>query len=220
MRDLLPRLALDLTVPPPAGLAALFPVPVRAVRLEIGFGGAEHLLHEARNNPDIGFVGAEAFIDGMAKCLAVLDREPLANVRLHHEDALPLLDWLPPAGLDRVDLLYPDPWPKTRHHKRRFVQDLTVGKLGRVLAPGGHFRFASDIPGYIDWTLIRVRRHPHFRWMAAQADDWRKPWNGWPGTRYEAKALREGRRPAYLTFERISEPPPGEPARSASPAAR
>jgi tRNA (guanine-N7-)-methyltransferase len=202
MRDMLPRLALDLATPASADLADLFSAPVRAVRLEIGFGGAEHLLHEARQDAGIGYIGAEAFIDGMAKCLSALDRDPQPNIRLHHGDALDLLDWLPDASLDRIDLLYPDPWPKLRHHKRRFVQDNTVERFARVLRPGGRFRFASDIAGYVDWTLVRVLRSPAFDWTAERADDWRRPFPGWPGTRYETKALREGRAPAYLTFAR------------------
>jgi tRNA (guanine-N7-)-methyltransferase len=203
MRDVLPALSVDLTTLPTTDLRSLFAPAVDRVRLEIGFGGAEHLLHEARSDPSTGYIGAEAFIDGMAKCLSGLDRDPLPNVRLHHGDALVLIDALPDGALDRVDLLYPDPWPKTRHHKRRFVQDATVSRFARILRAGGTFRFASDVPGYVDWTLIRLLRSPDFVWMADVADDWRKPYRGWPGTRYEAKALREGRVPAYLTFQRV-----------------
>jgi tRNA (guanine-N7-)-methyltransferase len=114
-----------------------------------------------------------------------------------------LLDWLPAASLAGVDLLYPDPWPKKRHWKRRFVGRANLDRFARVLAPGGRFRFASDIDTYVDWTLLHCRAHPAFEWRAETADDWRLPYEGWPGTRYEAKALREGRTPAYLTFEKI-----------------
>jgi tRNA (guanine-N7-)-methyltransferase len=199
---LLPRLAVDLNAPAPAMLADLFPVPVDAVRLEIGFGGGEHLIAAAGADPRIGFIGCEPFVNGMAKALAAIDQRRLANVRLHHGDATPLLDWLPAASLARVDLIYPDPWPKRRHWKRRFVQDASVAALARVLIPGGVFRFATDWPDYAAWTLERVVRSPDFTWTAACADDWRRPWPDFSGTRYQAKALREGRAPCYLTFRR------------------
>src|SRR5712671_1781753 len=140
---LFPRLAVDLAQPAD-DLRALFPVVVDAVHVEIGFGGAEHLIARARANPRIGFIGAEPFVNGMAKALAALDDEKLANVRLHHADAVALLDWLPAGSIGRLDLLYPDPWPKRRHWKRRFVDAETIARLARVLRAGGEFRFASD----------------------------------------------------------------------------
>jgi len=203
METLLPRLLVDLTQPPPADLAALFPRPVEAVHLEIGFGGGEHLAAQAAAHPNIGFMGSEPFVNGMAKMLAQIDAGRLDNVRLHFADALDLLAWLPDASLARVDLLYPDPWPKRRHWKRRFVQNATLAAIARVLRPGGAFRFASDIPDYAAWTLERALRAPGLRWTAMRADDWRKPWPEWVRTRYEAKAIREGRTPAYFVFERV-----------------
>ena len=199
---LLPALSLDLSHSSPADLAALFPNPVREVRLEIGFGGSEHLIAQAELYPDCGFIGIEAFVNGMAKALAAIDAKGLTNIRLHHGDATDVLAWLPPASLARVDLLYPDPWPKRRHWKRRFVQDHSVAALARVLRPGGEFRFASDIDDYSAWTLVRLLRSPDFDWTAERADDWRKPWADFGGTRYEAKAKREGRTPCYLAFRR------------------
>lgn len=200
---LLPMLALPLDRAAPADLRSLFPVPVEAVRLEIGFGGAEHLLHAAAAEPALGFIGVEPFLNGMAKALAGIELSRLANLRLSQADAADVLDWLPPASLARVDLLYPDPWPKTRHWKRRFVSPANLARLARALAPGGEFRFASDIASYVEWTLRIVGASPAFAWTAARADDWRRPWPGWPGTRYEAKALRERRTPTYLTFRRV-----------------
>ena len=199
---LLPRLALDLARPAPADLAALYPAPVSAVRLEIGFGGGEHLIGQAETHPGTGFVGCEPFVNGMAKALAAIDARRLANIRLHHGDATDLLAWLPAGALARVDLLYPDPWPKRRHWKRRFVQDESVAAIARALRPGGEFRFASDIPDYVAWTLVRVLRQPAFDWTAERADDWRRPWEGFTRTRSEAKAVREGRTPCYLMFRR------------------
>jgi tRNA (guanine-N7-)-methyltransferase len=200
--SLLPRLALDLTSPAPDDLAALFAPPVIAVCLEIGFGGAEHLIGAAQAHPQTGFIGCEPFVNGMAKALAAIDELGLTNVRLHHGDAVDLLAWLSAQSLARVDLLYPDPWPKRRHWKRRFVSDANVAALARVLRPGGEFRFASDWANYAEWTLLRLLRSPDFVWTAERADDWRKPWSGFSGTRYETKAKREGRPPTYLIFKR------------------
>ena len=199
---LLPRLALDLNTAPPDELSRLFRVPVDEVRLEIGFGGGEYLIAQAEARPRTGFIGCEPFINGMAKALAAIQARGLANIRLHLGDAVPLLDWLATASLAGVDLIYPDPWPKRRHWKRRFVQERSVADLARIVRPGGEFRFVSDIPDYAAWTLARLLRCPDFIWTAERADDWRLPWPGFVRTRYEAKAVREGRVPSYLVFRR------------------
>jgi len=198
---LLPRLALDLDTRAPA-LASLFEPAVSDVRLEIGFGGGEHLVAEAERNPRSGFIGIEPFENGMAKALAAIAARGLTNIRLHFGDAIHVLDWLPEGSIARLDLLYADPWPKRRHWKRRFVQDATVAAVARVLAPGGTFRFATDWPDYAAWTLLHLMRSPDFEWIAERADDWRQPWPGFTSTRYEAKAKREGRMPCYLVFRR------------------
>ena len=203
METLLPGLKLDLTKPAPADLCSIFSDTVHPVRLEIGFGGAEHLLHEARRFPQSGFIGVEPFVNGMAKMAAALKSSPLRNLRLFDEDAALLLDWLPDRSLSGIDLFYPDPWHKKRHWKRRFVSDANLVKMARVLKPGSLFRFASDIPDYVNWTLLHVEAQGSFSFEARSADDWRNPYEAWPGTRYEAKALREGRTPAYLTFKRL-----------------
>ncbi|WP_157017637.1 tRNA (guanine(46)-N(7))-methyltransferase TrmB [Mesorhizobium xinjiangense] len=199
----LPELALDLDRPAPPNLKSLFAAAVAEVRLEIGFGGGEHLHHEASRFPETGFIGVEPFINGMAKFLQAYDAAPLPNIRLHDDDATVLLDWLPEGTIDGIDLLYPDPWPKKKHWKRRFVSPVNLHRFARVLKPGGRFRFASDIDTYVNWTLAHCGAHPAFEWQASSADDWRTPYEGWPGTRYEAKAIREGRTPAYLTFFRV-----------------
>jgi tRNA (guanine-N7-)-methyltransferase len=198
---LLPRLAVDVSRPA-QDLRALFPSPVDDVHLEIGFGGAEHLMARAKANPRIGFIGAEPFVNGMAKALVAIDDARLENIRLYHADAVELLDWLPAGSIGRVDLLYPDPWPKRRHWKRRFVNEENIARLARVLRPGGEFRFATDWADYAAWTLARMLRARDFAWTAERADDWRKPWPDFSGTRYEAKAVREGRLPCYLRFRR------------------
>jgi len=202
LADTYPALALDLETPAPQPLAALFPVPVDDVRLEIGFGGGEHLVAEAIAAPGTGFIGVEPFIEGLAKAVTAIADNELGTIRLHDGDAVHVLDWLPPASLVRVDLLYPDPWPKRRHWKRRFVSPENLDRIARVLSPGGLFRVASDIDDYIAWTLRHLMPRADFIWTAEVADDWRKPFPGWPGTRYEAKALVAGRRPTYLAFRR------------------
>lgn len=200
--SLLSRLGLDLATRAPADLAALFPNPVNEVRLEIGFGGGEHMIAQAEQHPRIGFIGVEPFVNGMAKALAAIELKKLSNIRLHFDDATSLLQWLPAASLACVELIYPDPWPKRRHWKRRFVQDESIAAIARILRPGGEFHFATDVPDYAAWTLKRVIQSPDFTWMAERADDWRRAWSGFSGTRYEAKAKREGGLPCYLTFRR------------------
>lgn len=201
LAELLPRYAIDLADPPPRPLAALFAADVDDVRLEIGFGSGEHLVHRATSEPRVGFIGVEPFVNGMAHLMQRLAAAPLPNLRVYGDDATRVLDWLPPASLSGIDLLYPDPWPKPRHWKRRFVSSANLDRFARVLKPGGLFRFASDIDSYVEWTLKACRDHPGFE-PAAQRGDWSAPFPGWPGTRYEAKAIREGRRAAYLTFVR------------------
>jgi tRNA (guanine-N7-)-methyltransferase len=196
----LPRLRLPATLP--ADLGTLFKHPVREVRLEIGFGGAEHLLAAARAEPEVGFIGCEPFVNGMVKALTVIDAEGIDNIRLWDEDAGLLLPRLPEGSLARVDLFYPDPWPKRRQRKRRFISVATLGQIARVLRPGGQFRFASDIDDYVGWTLARLAAVPHLVWRPADADDWRMPFEGWVRTRYEAKALKAGRRASYLRVTR------------------
>jgi tRNA (guanine-N7-)-methyltransferase len=200
----LPELALDLAQPAPSDVATLFPHAPSEIRLEIGFGGGEHMVFRAGERPDVGFIGVEPFVNGMTKALGAIGKAGLQNIRLSGEDAVRVLDWLPDASLDRVLLLYPDPWPKKRHWKRRFVGADNVSRFARVLKDGGAFWFASDIDTYVDWTLDHVRANKAFRWTATGPDDWRLPWENWPGTRYEAKARREGRVSAYLSFERVS----------------
>jgi tRNA (guanine-N7-)-methyltransferase len=201
---LLPRLRINISEPAPDALESLFENLVGEVRLEIGFGGGEHLLHRADSLPDTGFIGVEPFRNGMAKLLTELHTTARNNIRVYDDDATQLLDWLPDASLAGIDLLYPDPWPKKKHWKRRFVGNANLDRFARVLKPGGEFRFASDIDTYVNWTLLACRAHSAFEWVASSADDWRLAYPDWPGTRYEAKAVREGRTPAYLTFVRGS----------------
>jgi len=202
--ELVQTLLPALRVRPGLSPAELFPSdgPARPTWLEIGFGGGEHLAAQARAHRDVNFIGCEPFVNGMAKLLAVIDQEKLGNIRIWDEDVTDLLPTLPDACLDRVYILYPDPWPKRRQRKRRLVSDETLGELARVMRPGAELRFASDIDDYVGWVLARILRSADFRWTAERPDDWRRPYEGWPGTRYEAKAIREGRVPSYLRIVR------------------
>ena len=200
LAESLPRftLALDALA---AGLP--FDRASREAWLEIGFGSGEHLIAQALAHPDVGFIGCEPFLNGLVAALAAIVREGVANVRLRRGDAQTVIEAAPDAFFSRVFILYPDPWPKRRHHKRRFVSEATVEGLARVLKPGGELRFATDSDDYSGWTLKRILSSPHFRWTAKRADDWRIPWPDWRSTRYEIKAHKAGRGSVYLTFVRL-----------------
>ena len=200
---LLPHLSLDIATAAPANACEIFDPAADDVRLEIGFGGGEHLAAEAQSFPATGFIGCEPYVNGMAKILAQIEAGNIGNIRLLAGDAAELLAWLPQSSLSRIDLIHPDPWPKRRHWKRRFVQDRTIAAMARVLRSGGEFRFVCDIDDYCAWTLSHLSRSPDFQWLAARADDFRLPWAGYTMTRYGKKAAREGRKAAYLRFKRI-----------------
>ena len=202
VETLLPRLALP-GGHEPLDPAALFDFPIRALVVEIGFGGGEHLADEANARADTGFIGCEPFVNGVAKLLARVEEEGLRNVRVHDRNALDILPRLPRGCVDRIDLLYPDPWPKARHRKRRFVSMQALAEMAGVLRPGGELRFATDIDDYAAWTLSRAQASPFFEWRAESAADWMVPWAGWKPTRFEERARREGRSSAYLTFVRV-----------------
>lgn len=198
----LPRLEIDTSHPAPEDLSELFRADTNTFRLEIGCGAGEHLVDQASSAPDVGFIGAEPFQEGLAKTVAAIEERQLSNVRLYSDDAAALLDWLPRGSISRIDLLYPDPWLKRRHWKRRFVSTENLDRIAAALKKDGELRVATDITDYANWTLISILARADFEWVATKADDWRRPWAGWPGTRYEAKALAAGRRPFYLIFRR------------------
>jgi tRNA (guanine-N7-)-methyltransferase len=172
------------------------------VWLEIGFGGGEHLAAQAAKRPEVLFIGAEPFQNGVASALRHLDEAELKNVRVHDGDARDLLGRLPDASLERVFILFPDPWPKARHHKRRLLQADTAAELARVLKPGGRLRFASDWADYVDWSLERLIATPGLSWTADQAADWRTPPADHVTTRYEEKRLGDCA-PAFLDFVKV-----------------
>jgi tRNA (guanine-N7-)-methyltransferase len=200
---LLPRLAIDVAHPAPAELTALFALPVRELALEIGFGGGENLIAQAGAQQAMGFIGVEPFINGMAKALAAIEAAGLRNIRLHFDDATSLIAWLPAASLMRIELIHPDPWPKRRHWKRRFVQHATIAQFARILRRGGEVRFVTDVADYAAWTLRHFIQSAEFEWTAQRADDWRHAWPDFAGTRYHAKAARAQRPPCFLVFRRV-----------------
>ncbi len=200
LESVLPTIALDLSRP--LDLSSLKP-DAAEIWLEIGFGGGEHLAAQAARRPDVLALGAEPFVNGVASALRHIETAALTNVRLHAGDARDLLAALPTASLDRVFILFPDPWPKLRHHKRRLIQPDVVAELSRVLKPGGGLRFATDWANYADWTLERLIRTEALAWTAQRADDWRLAPADHAPTRYEAKKLGDIA-PVYLEFERTS----------------
>lgn len=200
---LLPKLSLRLQSG--ADPRNYFAAPVCDVWLEVGFGGGEHLIWQAQHNPEVGLIGAEPYAAGIAKLLSHIDdardgNEMLAHIRVHEGDARDIIEALIPACLGRVFILFPDPWPKTRHHKRRFVQSDLLDALARVMRTGAELRFATDDAGYLRWTLERLLAHKDFVWTAERAADWTTRTSDWPQTRYEAKALHGP--PNYLRFLR------------------
>ena len=174
----------------------------RAAWLEIGFGGGEHLAAMAEANPDVAIIGCEPYINGVAMCLNQLEKSGIQNARIHAGDAREVFDVAPEGAFERIFVNYPDPWPKSRHHKRRFIGDDNLPHLARIAAKGARLHIATDIPDYVRSSMETLRRFPEFEWTAGGPNDWRTPWADWPSTRYEAKALREGRTPHYLTFVR------------------
>jgi len=208
----LPRISIDL--PPPGthlDVDAIFgaadaAAPRPPLWLEIGFGAGEHLAWQAAHNPGVRLIGAEVFLQGVARLVRKVDEHGLNNLRIFRGDARELLAALPAGTLDRVFILFPDPWPKTRHHKRRIIQRETLDRLAVLMPAGAELRLATDDPGYRAWMLERLNAHPAFEWLARGPADWRRRPDDWPPTRYEAKALAQGRAPVYLRFRRRLNP--------------
>jgi len=206
--ELLPQLQVPGVAPPgdqdraPVEPRAIFP-EARALWVEVGFGAGEHLVYQAQRNPDVGLIGCEPYVNGVAMALARIAEARPGNVRLHPGDARDLIELLPPASVERVFLLYPDPWPKARHHRRRFMHPDNLAMLARIMPPGAVLRLATDIADYVEHALAAVAASETFRLAPDGGADHARPWPDWPGTRYEAKAVRDRRRPHYLTFVRV-----------------
>jgi tRNA (guanine-N7-)-methyltransferase len=201
-QDVLPRIALPCDVGALRRPAELFAPPVREVWLEIGFGGGEHLVWQAAHNPHAGLIGCEPFEGGVVKVLSAVETEGLANIRVHPGDGRPVLRSLPDGSVDRVFILFPDPWPKARHRKRRLVSAETVAELARALRCKGELRIATDVGEHASAILNTVLADGSYAWVASSADDWRRRPADWPPTRYEAKALEKGSRCYYFRFRR------------------
>lgn len=193
LATLLPRLEIKL---PPVDLCG-----ERDVWLEVGFGSGEHLVWQAEQHPETILIGCEPFINGVAKCLALIERAGVINVRLFTDDARLLMTALPDRSLSRVFVLFPDPWPKARHHKRRFVQRSTLDELARLMKPGAELRLATDDPSYLPWMVEHACTHPAFEWLAERPSHWRERPADWPPTRYERKMLA-GHKPVFLRLKR------------------
>jgi tRNA (guanine-N7-)-methyltransferase len=200
LNELLPTLRVPLQAPAPSPLASLFAQPVDEVWLEIGFGSGEHLIWQAEHHRHAGFIGCEPFINGVASLLGKIETD---TIRIHNGDARDVLAWLPPLSISRIFVLFPDPWPKKRHQKRRLVSPETIADFARVLRPGGELRFASDSGDYAGETLLTILASRAFAWTAERPKDWRVRPLDWPETRYERKALSAGAKPAYLSFRRL-----------------
>jgi tRNA (guanine-N7-)-methyltransferase len=203
LESLLPELEIELPETPGSlDPAALFAAPIEDVWLEVGFGTGEHLEAQAEAHPRVGFIGCEPFINGVARLLVLIADQGLDNIRVFTDDAGLVLEALEEASLGRVFVLFPDPWPKTRHHKRRFISGATVDDLARVMKDGADLRVATDHPEYCRWILARLLRHGAFEWLAEGPADWRSRPSDWPSTRYEEKARAAGTQGAYLSFRR------------------
>lgn len=196
---LLPQIEIDLEN---FSLDALFDHDPAEMWLEIGFGGGEHLIRQAQTRPDVGVIGCEPFINGVVKLLGEMQRQDCRNIRLFRDDARLLIDRLPASSIGRAFILFPDPWPKVRHHKRRIVSDEVIGRLAGALQDGAELRIATDDPGYLEWILWHMQRHSEFAWQARRPEDWRVRPDDWPATRYEGKALEAGRACAFLRYIR------------------
>jgi tRNA (guanine-N7-)-methyltransferase len=207
LEELLPRVLVRPRESGSIDPALLFAEPRAGLWLEIGFGGGEHLVAQAAARPEVGLIGCEPYVSGVARALSLIQERGLGNIRLFMDDARLLMAALPDACLERIFVLFPDPWPKTRHHKRRIVNPQTAAEFARLLRPGGELRLATDDMSYVRAMLLVLRARPELAWPARGPADWRSRPADWPPTRYEEKALAAGRACVYLRFLRVEARP-------------
>lgn len=203
LEHFLPKVALDIDTLKTKDISSLFNDAKKQTWMEVGFGGGEHIARQARQNPDIGFIACEPFQNGVAKLLTEMDTDNIKNIKVHNDDARTILDHLPTASIDKMFLLYPDPWHKSKHHKRRFICPENLTQIARVLKKEAIFFVASDIPDYVSWTLRHLQIDDNFEWLAKHDQDWLSPPSDWVATRYERKAKMAGRKSAYMFFRRL-----------------
>ena len=205
MGELLPKVVIRPTAIAPADISSIFAAEVDECWLEIGFGGAEHLIAQARQHQNVGFIGSEPFEDGVVKALSEIEAHSLKNVRLYTDDIRHILSWLPANSISRTFILFPDPWPKKRHHKRRLVNKATLKALARTMPQGARLRIATDIGDYVRTIFTAINTSSGFQWLASGRSDWQNPPDDWIPTRYEQKAKQQGRCCYYLEFERATD---------------
>ncbi len=198
--SLLPELLIDLSSAGSLQLATLFSNPDLPLWFEIGFGGGEHLLEQAKNHPGVNFIGCEPYVNGMAALLAAIESHKLTSIRLYDNDARELLERLPDNSVERLFVLFPDPWPKKRHHKKRIISQNSLALFYRKITMDGLLRIATDHEDYCTWMLENMLRFEKFEWQAKTCSDWQTPPSGWVATRYQAKALAEGRQAVFLDW--------------------
>ncbi len=201
--QLLPKVKVDINKAAPNNISELFQSKTTEIWVEVGFGGGEHLAWQAEIHPEVGLIGCEHFVNGVAKLLDAIEKKQLDNVRIHDDDARFILDWLPKSSIDKIFILFPDPWPKKKHRKRRFICKENLDKIADVMHPGAKLHIATDIADYVRTTLLALSQHKEFKWLDNGPSDWSKCSQERPLTRYEQKALEANRKPSYLTFERI-----------------
>jgi tRNA (guanine-N7-)-methyltransferase len=200
---LLPRFAFAIPRSGRLDPRCLFGAPRSPIWLEIGFGGGEHLARQAEEHPEVGFIGCEVFENGIVKLLAQIERRRLDNIRIFADDARLVMPALPAGTVDRVFILFPDPWPKRRHHKRRIISGELLDRLAAIMTDCAELRIATDDDGYLCWILEHITNHPAFEWLARRPGDWRERPADWPPTRYEEKARAAGRLPTFLRVRRL-----------------
>jgi len=208
VNDLLPQLAITLPASGRLDIGSVFGTRPPSVWLEIGFGEGAHLAEMAEHHPQTGFIGCEVFENGIARLLAEIEQRRLGNIRIFVDDARLMVSALPAASIDRVFILFPDPWPKRRQHKRRIVSRATLDDLANTMSDDAELRIATDDRDYLCWILECTTAHPDFEWLARRPGDWRERPPDWPPTRYEEKARAAGRPPAFLRVTRRPRPSP------------